>query len=46
MNDQENADLHADMPDDSIPEESFNEQHPSHLSSGTESHLTKVHFQQ
>jgi len=38
MNDQENADLHADMPDDSIPEESFNEQHPSHLSSGTESH--------
>lgn len=37
MNDQENADLHSDMPDDSFPEESFNEQQPSHLSSGNES---------
>lgn len=33
LNDQENADLHSEMRDDSMPEESFNEQLPSHLAS-------------
>ena len=33
LNDQENADLHPEMQDDSVPEESFNEQSPSHLAS-------------
>ena len=33
LNDQENEDLHSQMQDDSVPEESFNEQSPSHLAS-------------
>ena len=33
LNDQENADLHSEMQDDSVPEESFNQQSPSHLAS-------------
>ena len=43
LNDQENEDLHSEMQDDSMPEESFNEQLPSHLASTsdqTEQHST------
>ena len=40
MNDQENADLQSEEQDDSAPNESFNEQSPTHLvsSSETENH--------
>ena len=37
MNDQENADLYSEIQDDSIVEELFNEQLPSHLDSSSES---------
>jgi len=37
INDQENSDMQLDVQDDSIPEESFNEQLPSELSSSTDS---------
>ena len=42
MNDQENADLQSEVQDDSAPNESFNEQLPTHLvlSSETENHST------
>ena len=43
LNDQENEDLHSEMQDDSMPEESFNEQLPLHLASTsdqTEQHST------
>ena len=41
MNDQKNADLRSEEQDDSAPNESFNEQLPTHLvsSSETENHL-------
>lgn len=32
LNDQENADIRSELHDDSVPEESFNQQIPSHLS--------------
>lgn len=42
MNDQENADLQSEVKDDFAPNESFNEQLPTHLvsSSETENHST------
>ena len=36
LNEQENADMGSEMQDDPAPEESFNEQLPSHLSTSPE----------
>ncbi|RUA05461.1 MAG: hypothetical protein DSY43_04560, partial [Gammaproteobacteria bacterium] len=37
INDQENADVHSELRDDSIPADSFNDQLPSHLAPSSES---------